>query len=377
MRIILLMGAAAGWTITASAGEPISLANVEPPPAYSADEPAAGQFSLKQAAAYLDQTALDWQKTHACAACHTMLPYMIARPALSAISPQAPEIRQFFEDIAAGQRDAMPNYTCKDVAAAVAIGVPWALVLNDRGTTGRLHPLTRRALDRMWTFQRPDGSWEWPFRDTPPFKLREHYGVTLAAVAAGMAPDDYAQTPAAAKGLEGIRGFLRNTPPVGLHQQSMLLWASVYVPDLLSADSRAEILASLLATQRPDGGWALASLVDNTNNPALELEPRTTGARSQAGYGQDFLLYVGPEKVYRSSLASDGYATGLVIYVARQAGVPATDPRLARGVGWLKANQRASGRWFTPSQAWHTKHLISNAGTSYAVLALQACGEIP
>jgi squalene-hopene/tetraprenyl-beta-curcumene cyclase len=56
--------------------------------------------------------------------------------------------------------------------------------------------------------------------------------------------------------------------------------------------------------------------------------------------------------------------------------LPAADVRLQRGVTWLKQNQRESGRWFTPSQAWHTRHLISNAGTAYAVLALEACGEV-
>jgi squalene-hopene/tetraprenyl-beta-curcumene cyclase len=52
---------------------------------------------------------------------------------------------------------------------------------------------------------------------------------------------------------------------------------------------------------------------------------------------------------------------------------------MQRGVAWLKSHQRKSGRWFTPSQAWHKQHpiAIANAGTAYAVLALQACGEIP
>ena len=46
---------------------------------------------------------------------------------------------------------------------------------------------------------------------------------------------------------------------------------------------------------------------------------------------------------------SDGYATGLMVYVLRQAGVPATDGAVKKGVAWLKKNQRASGRWFTAS----------------------------
>jgi hypothetical protein len=40
-------------------------------------------------------------------------------------------------------------------------------------------------------------------------------------------------------------------------------------------------------------------------------------------------------------------ATGLVLYVARRAAVPARQEPIRRGVSWLKTNQRASGHWFT------------------------------
>jgi squalene-hopene/tetraprenyl-beta-curcumene cyclase len=100
-------------------------------------------------------------------------------------------------------------------------------------------------------------------------------------------------------------------------------------------------------------------------------------AKAEKGYGDTFLAFVGRDKNYTSVLTSDGYATGFVIFVARHAGLPATDARLQRGIAWLKSNQRASGRWFTPSQAWHTQNLIANAGTAYAVLALHACGVVP
>ena len=357
--------------------EPITLATVEPPADIAPDEPYAKVFSLEMAARYLDSAALNWQKTHACTACHTMMPYMMARPALNGLSPQSAEVRQFFEEVAAGKREAMPDYTCKDVDGAVAIGVASAMAINDRGTTAKLHPLTRHALDRMWMLQRADGGWEWPFRDTPPLKLNEHYGVTLAAIGAGMAPDDYANTPAAKAGLDGVRRFLTRTKAVSLHQRAMTLWASVYVDRLLTADAKAEIVSNLMTVQRPDGGWSLASLVDNTDDPSLKESERAINAKAETGYGTEFLAYVGRDVDYKSSLASDGYATGFVIYVVRQTGLPASDVRLQRGIAWLKSNQRESGRWFTPSQAWHKQNLISNAGTAYAVLALEACGEVP
>lgn len=362
--------------LLANGAEPLTLATVGPPAEITSAEPLARDFSLERAARALDQAALHWQKTHSCTACHTMLPYLMARPALAGISRPSGEVRQFFEEVIAGTREAMPNYGCHDVNGAVAIGIAAAMSLNDRGTTGKLHPLTRQALDRMWMLQRADGSWEWPFRDTPPLKVREHYGVTLAAVSAGMAPDDYAQTAAAKAGFDKIRRYLHNTPAVTLHERTMTLWASLHVADLLTDQVHEESLAQLMNSQRPDGGWSLASLIDNTVDPAHQDANRVTTIKSESGYGMEFLVYIGREGTYKSSLQSDGYATGFAIYIARQAGVPAADVRIQRGLAWLKSHQRESGRWFTPSQSWHTKNFISNAGTGYAILALQACGEV-
>jgi squalene-hopene/tetraprenyl-beta-curcumene cyclase len=72
---------------------------------------------------------------------------------------------------------------------------------------------------------------------------------------------------------------------------------------------------------------------------------------------------------------SDGYGTGFVIYVLRQSGAAEDDPRILQGVEWLKANQRASGRWFTRSLKKDSHHFISHAGTAFAVMALVSCGE--
>jgi hypothetical protein len=78
-------------------------------------------------------------------------------------------------------------------------------------------------------------------------------------------------------------------------------------------------------------------------------------------------------KLQDKDAPSDGYATGLVLYVLRPAGVGATEKSVQRGVACLKANQRESGRWFTRSLNHNGRHYISNAGTAFAILALKAC----
>jgi squalene-hopene/tetraprenyl-beta-curcumene cyclase len=358
-----------------SAGEPLKLETVPAPPALAADEPPAAAFSLDLAARSLDTTALSWQKERKCAACHTLPPYLMARPYLAAVSPEPPEVRRFFERIVAEKLEGEPALP-KDGVTAVVIQTATALAFHDRATSGKLHPRTRDQLDRMWTLQRADGSWDWPFRDTPPIKSDEHYGVVLAALAASAAPENYCATEPARKGLAGIRKFLAAHPPRSLHQKAMLLWGTSQVEDFISAADKSQFAKELAAAQRPDGGWSLASLTENPTDPERQTEDGRQ-ARAAVGHGREFLVYVGREKIYQSSLASDGYATGFSLYVLRQAGLPTDDPRIRRGVTWLKEHQRASGRWFTPSQSWHTQHYISNAGSSYAILALHACGEIP
>ena len=73
----------------------------------------------------------------------------------------------------------------------------------------------------------------------------------------------------------------------------------------------------------------------------------------------------------------DAYGTGLALVVAREMGVSAEDPRLQRGVAWLKSNQRESGKWFTRSPTKDSKNYFTNIGCAFAVLGLQSCGELP
>ena len=70
------------------------------------------------------------------------------------------------------------------------------------------------------------------------------------------------------------------------------------------------------------------------------------------------------------------YLGGFVVFALRKSGIPASDPRLQKGVAWLKSHQRASGRWFHPTLSDRPNHVLSNTATAWAVMALEACDEI-
>ena len=76
----------------------VTLANVVDPGQITADEPLADTFSAEKAARYLDTASLHWQKTRRCATCHTNMVYLFARPALSSVSKDSGEVRQFLEE---------------------------------------------------------------------------------------------------------------------------------------------------------------------------------------------------------------------------------------------------------------------------------------
>jgi squalene-hopene/tetraprenyl-beta-curcumene cyclase len=310
----------------------------------SAKEPLAGKLSLAKGAAFLDKTALNWTTSKKCGSCHTNVAYMVGRPALADLPDETMhKVRSFFEDRAANwdkEGKAKPRWDAEVVTTAVA------LAFNDAQTTGKLHDLTRGALDRMWKLQKEDGSWHWLKCGWSPMEHDDYFGAVFAALGVGIAPGDYAKSPSSQVGLVKLRRYFKENPPPDLHHQALLLWASAKLDGLMSAEQKTATVDKLLALQRPDGGWSLPSLGvwkrrDNSaNDPKAE---------------------------------SDGYGTGLAIVVLRQAGLPKDNDRIRKGVAWLAANQRVSGRWFTRSLNNDKYHYLTNTGTTYALLALRMC----
>jgi squalene-hopene/tetraprenyl-beta-curcumene cyclase len=229
-----------------------------------------------------------------------------------------------------------------------------ALVLSRRDArAGHLSDDTRTALDVMWSLQMKtgpnNGAWTWLNFDYEPWEAPNspYFGASLAALAIGSAPDGYAASPEVRNRVKALRGyFAREHTAVSLLNQLMGLWASGTMRDLLAPELRQATIDAAFAAQQVDGGWSTSSLgsyqrVDKTPNDTK----------------------------------SDGYATALACLALQAAGVE--DPRIARGLAWLRRNQdRATGRWTATSlnkardPESDPGKFMNDAATAYAVLAL-------
>src|SRR5947207_11335913 len=179
----------------------------------------------------------------------------------------------------------------------------------------------------------------------------QFWGATPAALAIGNTPEDYRSGKVSELRLltEYLQQEERTQP---LLNRLFLLWASTKVPDLLSAKQQKSIIDEVLGKQQEDGGWSTSSLVAATwkRRDGTPLEKK-----------------------------SDGYATGLVSFVLRRAGISATRSELKKALGWLAKNQdKAEGRWTAASlnkerdPASDAGRFMSDAATAYAVLAMTA-----
>jgi squalene-hopene/tetraprenyl-beta-curcumene cyclase len=125
------------------------------------------------------------------------------------------------------------------------------------------------------------------------------------------------------------------------------LWASLTLDGILTPEQRKEFTAQILAKQQDDGGWNLASLGEYK---------RIDGSAQE--------------------VASDGYATGLILHVLLNAGARKDDQAIAKGLDWLREHQEATGEWKACSvnkkrnPTAFTGKFMTDAATAFAVLAL-------
>lgn len=342
VTLIVAGSATSVWAADPAADAPVTLATATDPGDNSPDEPLAGQFSLAKGKHFLDSASLSWQKNRDCMTCHTNYLYLLARPALGADDEALHTVRQYAEGLVTKRwQEKGPRWDAEVVMTALVLA-------SGDSASRKLHPVTKVALDRMWTVQKDHGGFEWISCDWPPFESDHEFGATMAALAVSIAPEKYAESPAAVAGIARLKQYLAATPLPTLHHRLMLLWADTHRPGWLEPEERTALVDQLLALQLADGGWSTATLGNWKRGDGKEQAVGT----------------------------SDGYGTGLAIYLARRAGIAADDTRLVRGVGWLKTHQRASGRWFTRSLFKDNKHYLTHAGSSMAILALAACDAL-
>lgn len=346
-----------------------------------ASSPLRADWDPEAAARYLDGRAQEWSDfaganrgagdtRTSCLSCHTLVPYALARPALRKAGEPTEYERKLLGHV--GRRvDAWAKldtpayrlyYDFNDRKKQESWGteaVLNALVLasddRGRGQAGP-SPATWKAFAHLWQAQAADGpqkgSWDWLDFGLEPWEAKNgrYYGAALAAIAVGTAPGYY--TPGADAAVDSnvqlLRGYLKgNLAAQNLFNRAWALWAAAALDGVLSADERKDVVASLLARQRADGGWGL---------PSLGQYARGDGTPQET--------------------ASDGYATGLVLHVLQTAGVGKDDPAVAKGLAWLRANQATTGAWPTASvnkkrsPDTHAGKFMTDAATAFAVLAL-------
>jgi squalene-hopene/tetraprenyl-beta-curcumene cyclase len=366
-----------------------SVLAVSPSGAARAARPASDTWNPQAAAAYLDQRATWWigwkyaERDHGtfCVSCHTAVPYELARPALrkslAEASPTESE-RLILDNVTKRVRmwkEVAPPYNDKEhgpnktVESRATEAVLLAFVLaNHDAQTQKLSDDTRAAFDNLWTLQQADGpmkgAWLWQMFNMNPWEgsISAYHGATLAAVALGVAPDNYRSSPAIKKNLEALRDYLdREYSSQPLVNRATLLWAASRLPGLITPGRQESIIEELTSRQQEDGGWSLFPMAktwrDWTPSALVGDWKRNDGSP------QD--------------MSSDGYATALSVFVLEQAGIAHDDPRVKRGRAWLLEHQsKTEGFWYTSSinkrrdPASNVGRFMSDAATAYAVLAL-------
>src|SRR5262249_4794304 len=152
----------------------------------------------------LDSVSAKWTAGRKCGTCHTNVPHLLAAAKLGRKPTQQETfVRKFFEDRVTnwdrGQKGDKPRWDTEVVVTGVT------LAMHDAGTSGKLHPTTKAALDRMWTLQQKNGAWNWLKCKWPPLEHDDYYGAVFAAVGVGHAPGDYAKGDSAKEGLAKLK----------------------------------------------------------------------------------------------------------------------------------------------------------------------------
>lgn len=192
--------------------------------------------------------------------------------------------------------------------------------------------------------QHPAGNWSTPGVARPPIEDGDfsRTAICLRALAAYTPPGRKTEFD---QRIQRAAAWLKSQTPATTEERSMQILGQRWAGSPPS--SLRKSVADLIALQRADGGWSQTA----------ELE-------------------------------SDAYATGQVLYVMHEMGIPAVDAAYRRGVAYLLTTQRPDGSWHVASRApkfqpyfqsgfpYDHDQWISSAATAWSTMALTyAAGE--
>ncbi len=364
--IATIVTLASDWTTATRAADSEDVARVRRAVAYlDARQDAWFHFEKADRGEEVDKTS--------CVSCHTGMSYLLARPALTRFTaeggPAGPQEKTIAEvarrvehwtELDSPQFQLMYDFNDqKKVQSRGTEAVFNALILaRDDAEHDRkaISEKTRSAFRHLWASQITEGdnrgSWDWLNFGLEPWEATgsRAFGASLAAIAVSSAPGyrDENLDDRATRGIDLVRDYLRRRfPDESLYNRLWMLEASTAFADVLSAEQKSEVLGKLLALQREDGGWALATFGDFTR---VDKTPQS----------QD----------------SDGYATGLATHVLIRAGSSKIRPRWVKGLDWIRTHQRENGSW--PASSLNKQRdpetfvgkLMSDAATALAAQAL-------
>jgi len=345
------------------------------------------------AAAYLDARMDLWfangtklrtgDTQTACVSCHAGLAYALSRPVLRRVmhvdTPSTQEARLIDETTRRvetyGTHQVLYDFNeRRQIESRGTEAVLNAVILTSADAARNLREpsgSTKKALARLWETQRADGRWDWLEFGLEPWETTEavYHGATFAAFAVGTAQGQHDAV--ATAGIERLRAYLAsNYQAQHLYNRTWALLASTRLKHVVTDAQRDALIGDLVQAQRDDGGWALEAM-------GPWKWSKTAPPVKSPGDLDAYLL-----------TQSDGYATGLVVYTLKQAGVAPSHAAIRKGIRWLESNQRAVAVTDVPGRAWHAHSLnydrehggekgepwrrlfMSDTATAFAILAL-------
>ena len=331
-------------------------------PAATADEPrvkAFGPDTISAARKYLDDGAHHWVREKSCIACHSTGVYMVERSALTKFlgKPSAEVRDDFVAEVPAASAKS-------DGAAITSVWRSGGLASWDKHVTGTLSEPTARSLQFTMSLLTADGFFKTYKEVEIPYITTDFELTVQAARAVATAPgwlEKLTDADTLAR-IEKMKKFLRGHEPVNDYELALKLQLAALMPELVPQPQRDAATAMLWRLQQPDGGWSTRRM-----SPLMKWHVAVDAKTAAMIEGE-------PDA---ANPASDAYMTAFAIVLMRESGVPASDERIQKGVAWLKANQRVSGRWWMKSLYRDTYHYITYISTAQALRALALCGELP